>query len=137
MKRFFFSIAATAALGLAGLASAAQPAPTSEPADPAQTQAMTPSEQPAAEPNTRLAAIVPAGMTSQEACAGFRSVTDCAAALHASQNLNIAFPQLKSKVTGGEKLATAIHALKPGVNAKAEARRAETQAHGDTQAPRG
>ena len=87
--------------------------------------------------SARLAAIVPSGMSTQEACAGFRNVEECAATLHASQNLNIAFPDLKSRVTGGTKLGTAIHQLKPDANVKAEVRKAEEQARSDTRSPQG
>jgi hypothetical protein len=86
---------------------------------------------PAEEGNTRLAAAVPQGMSAAEACAGFKNSLDCATTLHASQNLNIPFADLKSKVTGGEKLHAAIHDLKPAANAKSEARRAEDQARSD------
>jgi hypothetical protein len=60
-------------------------------------------------------------------------VRECAAALHASQNLNIPFPDLKSRLTGGQRLGAAIHELKPGVNAKEQARKAEEQARNDIQ----
>lgn len=164
MKRLITVIAVASALGLATAAYAAQSSPEVKPADqpqplaqPAQPmpqetlppsaatstpgavpESATASSEPVVRgPNTRLAAIVPAGMSSQEACNGFKSESECAAALHAAQNLNIAFPELKSRVTGGERLATAIHGLKPGVNAKVEARKAETQAQGDIRRPRG
>ena len=87
--------------------------------------------------STGLAAIVPPGMSAQEACAGFRSVDQCVATLHASQNLSIPFPDLKSSVTGGAKLGTAIHQLKPDANVKAEVRKAEEQARSDTRSPQG
>jgi hypothetical protein len=93
---------------------------------------------PSAEPNTRLAAITPAGMSTEQACTGFKSIRECAAALHAAQNLSIPFPELKSKLTGGQKLGAAIHRLAPEAKARDEARRAEEQARSDTQAgPRG
>jgi hypothetical protein len=95
-------------------------------------------EQPAPAPaDTHLAALVPAGMSTDEACTGFKSVKDCAASLHASQNLSIPFTDLKAKVTGGQRLGAAIHALKPDVNARAEVKRAEGQAAGDVHGPRG
>lgn len=91
----------------------------------------------AAEPGTRLAAIVPHGMSPQEACGGFMSTTQCAAALHAAKNLDIPFADLKAKVTGGQRLGAAIHALKPNADSKPEARRAEQQARSDLHAPQG
>ena len=153
MKRFLTLIAATAALGLAAFAyaggpedqtgAAAQPSPATQP--PMQSTDPTTQSDPAATAqssastaqSTRLAAIVPAGMSAQEACTGFRSVEECAATLHVSQNLSIPFPDLKSKVTGGAKLGAAIHQLKPDANVKAELRKAEAQARSDTRSPQG
>ena len=152
MKRILTLIAATAALGLAAFAyaggpedqtGAAQPSPATQPsmqstdpttqADPAATAQSSASTA----QSTRLAAIVPSGMSAQEACTGFRSVEECAATLHVSQNLSIPFPDLKSKVTGGAKLGAAIHQLKPDANVKAELRKAEGQARSDTRSPQG
>ena len=128
MKRFLTLIAATAALGLAAFAyaggpedqaGAAQPSPAAQPSMPSTdptTQsdpAATAQSSASTAQSTRLAAIVPSGMSAQEACTGFRSVEECAATLHVSQNLSIPFPDLKSKVTGGAKLGAAIHQLKP------------------------
>jgi len=152
MKRFLTLIAATAALGLAAFAyaggpedqaGAAQPSPATQP--PMQSTDPTTQSDPAATAqssastgqSTRLTAIVPAGMSAQEACAGFRSVEECVATLHVSQNLSIPFPDLKSKVTGGAKLGAAIHQLKPDANAKAELRKAEEQARSDVRSPQG
>ena len=152
MKRFLTLIAATAALGLAAFAyaggpedqaGAAQPSPAAQPSMPSTdptTQsdpAATAQSSASTAQSTRLAAIVPAGMSAQEACTGFRSVEECAATLHVSQNLSIPFPDLKSKVTGGAKLGAAIHQLKPDANVKAELRKAEAQARSDTRSPQG
>jgi hypothetical protein len=81
--------------------------------------------------NSRLAALIPEGMTSQKACDEFNSIQLCAATLHAAQNLNIPFTDLKRKVARGEALSAAIHTLKPEVDANAEARRAKNQAMSD------
>jgi hypothetical protein len=141
MKRFLTLIAATAALGLAAFAYAgpedqAGAAPSTEATTQSDPSATAQSSASTAQ-STGLAAIVPPGMSAQEACAGFRSVDECVATLHASQNLSIPFPDLKSRVTGGAKLATAIHQLKPDANVKAEVRRAEQQARSDTRSPQG
>jgi hypothetical protein len=156
MKRFLTLIAAATALGLAAFAyaggpedqaGAAQPSPAEQASmpsiDPA-TLGVAPTDpsamaqsSPSASPSTRLAALVPSGMSAQEACAGFRTVEECAATLHASQNLNIPFEDLKSRVTGGTRLAAAIHQLKPDANVKAEVRKAEEQARSDTRVPQG
>jgi hypothetical protein len=143
MKRFLTLIAAATALELAAFAyaggpedqaGAAQPSPAEQPSmpsvDPAQSNA-------SASQSMRLAALVPSGMSAQEACAGFRTVEECAATLHASQNLNIPFEDLKSRVTGGTKLGAAIHQLKPDANVKSEVRKAAEQARSDTRVPQG
>jgi hypothetical protein len=70
-------------------------------------------------------------MSQKEACEGVRATEECAAMLHASQNLNIPFADLKPQSAGGERLDGAIHALKPDVDAAAEARRGEQQARSD------
>jgi hypothetical protein len=150
MKYFSTLLAATAALGLASLAWGAGPQEQSmqaEQAARAQSQSMpqadqpttqsTPSQEGPSSPSTHLAALVPAGMSAEEACTGFKSVKDCAASLHASQNLNIPFADLKSKVTSGQGLGAAIHALKPDANARAEVKKAEGQARDDVHGPRG
>ena len=102
-----------------------------------QAPAQAGSAVPPASPSTRLAAIVPSGMTPQQACLGFDSVAECAATLHAAQNLNLPYPGLKAKVTGGQNLAAAIHDLKPSADAKAEARKAVDQARADLMPARG
>jgi len=107
---------------------AAQPAPQTESA-PVPDSAMT--QTASADPSTRLAAIVPPGLTPQAACDGFKSLNDCSAALHASQNLNIPFPDVKGRVTSGKTLAAAIHSLRPEADAGKEVRRAEQQAAED------
>jgi hypothetical protein len=145
-------IAAAGALGLAAFAFAEEPTQTTtgqtvssgqsaDPTAPATTQSQQssmPSEPSTAGSagniggqNTRLAALVPAGMSPDEACTGFKSVDECAATLHASQNLGIPFPDLKSRVTSGKNLGAAIHDLKPEAKAKAEVRKAEEQARVD------
>ena len=145
MKYFSTLLAATAALGLASLAWGAGPGEQSAQAEQAaRAQSMPQAEQQSApqqegpsSPSTHLAALVPAGMSTEEACTGFKSVKDCAASLHASQNLNIPFADLKTKVTGGQGLGAAIHALKPDANARAEVKKAEGQAQDDVHGPRG
>ena len=81
--------------------------------------------------NTRVAAMVPAGITTRDACIGFQSLSDCTAALHAAQNLNIQFGALKERMAGGLSLSASIHALKPRVDARKEAHRAAAQASED------
>jgi len=87
--------------------------------------------------DARLAAVLPRGMSSQEACRGLRSLELCAATLHAAQNLGIPFAELKHQVAAGQGLDAAIHTVKPAVDASAEAIRAKQQAQQDMRAPGG
>ena len=135
MKRIAFPLLAAIAVSLAPLAYAQpapqpemQPAPTTEPM-PAPAAADTHAT--AAAGNTRLAALVPAGLTPEDACRGFKDLSECSAALHVAQNLNIPFADLKDRVTSGQSLGTAIHSLKPKADSKREAQRAEEQARED------
>lgn len=140
MKRIAFPLVAAIAVALAPLAFAQpaaqpqmQPAPQSEPMpapapDPAAADTHASM---AASGNTRLAALVPAGLTPEDACRGFKGLSECSAALHVAQNLNIPFADLKDRVTSGQALGTAIHALKPKADSKREAQRAEEQARED------
>lgn len=91
----------------------------------------------AADQQTRLAAVLPAGMSSQQACQGFSSADDCATALHTAHNLNLPFDQLKEKVTAGTQLEAAVHELKPDVDAKGAVERARQQARSDSETPQG
>jgi len=142
MKHIAFPLLAAIAVSLAPLAygqsgpqSQMQPAPQSEsgPAPPADPQATAESQQPmsGAAGNTRLAALVPSGLTPEDACRGFKDLSECSAALHVAQNLNIPFADLKDRMTSGQSLGTAIHALKPKADSRHEAQRAEEQARQD------
>jgi hypothetical protein len=142
MKGTTTLLSVVAALALAPLSlAAADPSSTVQPASaeqPAPAPAPDPAEQPradAADPvagNTRLAALVPSGMTPHEACNGFKDLGECSATLHVSQNLNIPFADLRDRVVGGgQTLQAAIHALKPTVDSRREVVRAEQQASQD------
>jgi hypothetical protein len=93
-----------------------------------------------------LQAILPPRTTLKDACTVFKSLDDCVASLHASNNLKIRFNCLKWEMTavrpdGDVKsceapakalgLNKAIHALKPDADAKTEARNAERRARED------
>jgi hypothetical protein len=80
--------------------------------------------------SSKLATLLPTGMTAEQACSGFKRMGDCGAAIHVSHNLGISFSDLKMKLTGdaAQPMADAIHVLKPDVNAKAEAKKGEKQA---------
>jgi hypothetical protein len=105
-----------------------QPAP-----DPERASAETPAQGPTR--SSPFAALVPADMSATEACDGFKSMTECAAALHAAQNVGIPFKDLKTRMTGGETLGAAIHDLKPGADVQSEVSRAEEQARADVRLP--
>jgi hypothetical protein len=139
MKRIAFPLLAAIAVSLAPLAYAQpapqpemQPAPKSEPVPaPAADTTAAATHATAATGNTRLAALVPAGLTPEDACRGFKDLSECSAALHVAQNLNIPFADLKDRVTSGQSLGTAIHSLKPKADSRREAQRAEEQARED------
>lgn len=84
--------------------------------------------------NTRVASLVPAGMSTKDACIGFQNMAECSAALHAAQNLNLPFGDLKSRMIGGMSLLATIHALRPRADARKEAQRAAQQASADIRA---
>ena len=139
MKRIAFPLLAAIAVALTPLAYGqpapepqAQPAPKTEPMPaPATDPAAADTKGTAASGNTRLAALVPAGLTPEDACRGFKDLSECSAALHVAQNLNIPFADLKDRVTSGQSLGTAIHSLKPKADSKREAQRAAEQARQD------
>jgi hypothetical protein len=81
----------------------------------------------------RVQSMLPSGLSMSAASAGFKNEGQFISALHASQNLNIPFEQLKTRMTGSAaaSLGSAIQASKPGISEKqasAEAKKAETQA---------
>ena len=94
--------------------------------------------------------LLPANTDLKSACSNFKNLDSCVAALHVSHNLGLDFNCLKSNLTGvqtsadmsgckgtaGTKIMSmesAIRAMKPEANAKAEAKNAEKQARGDLQ----
>lgn len=98
--------------------------------------------------------VISANSSVAEACASFKVVTDCVAALRASHNLGLDFSCIKANVTGvltgedtsacrrvggdkGVSLDKAIHLLKPEINAKAAAKDAESQARTDVKQAQG
>ena len=115
-------------------APAGKEAPPGQPAPDPETASAGPEAQGATQ-RSHLAQLVPSDMSATEACSGFKSTTECAAALHAAHNLGIPFKDLKARMTGGEKLGTAIHDLKPGADVRAEVSRAEEQARADLRSP--
>lgn len=95
---------------------------------------------PAAGPNVprnpklqaRLQAMLPPGMTLEDAAAGFRNQGQFIASLHVSNNLGIPFEDVKVQMVDHQaSLGQAIQTLKPQSDATVEAQRAETQARQD------
>jgi hypothetical protein len=97
---------------------------------------------------TQLQALLPPRTNLKDACSGFKSLTECVAALHVSHNLKIKFNCLKWDVTnvqpggdakscsapdGGKEMSLkkAIRELKPDANARTEASSAEKRARED------
>ena len=83
--------------------------------------------------SSQLTTLLPEGTNLQDAAQGFKNLGQFVAAVHVSKNLGIPFENLKAKMTGPDsvKLGKAIHELKPDVNAKAEAKKANKQAKQD------
>ncbi len=91
--------------------------------------------------SSRVSTLLPAGMTLDQASAGFRNSGQFVAALHVSKNLGIPFRELRARmISGGESLGEAIHALRPempvskvdaSINAAAQSARNDLQASGD------
>jgi hypothetical protein len=80
---------------------------------------------------SRLGSLLPSGMSLTEAASGFKNLGQFIAAVHVAHNLDIPFSDLKSKMTSGDSLGKAIHALKPDANAKAESKKADKEAKED------
>lgn len=91
--------------------------------------------------------LLPSGTDLKDACAGFRNLGQCIAAIHVSHNLNLSFDCLKADMTGGTvpqgttcpagtgsskmSLGKSIQTLSPNTTAKSEAKTAERQANAD------
>jgi hypothetical protein len=92
--------------------------------------------------------VLAANTNIADACNTFKVLSDCLAALHASHSLGLDFNCVKSDMTGvqtgadmsackepkgdkGVSLSKTIQLLKPGADAKAEAKNAEKQASED------
>ena len=113
---------------------AAKKPPTTPAAPTKPTTPVTPQDHLAAQPKlaAKLQALIP-GTPVDIAAQGFRNFGQFVAAVHVSNNLGIPFADLKTRMTGPnpQSLGQAIHALRPSVNADAEANFAEQQARRD------
>jgi hypothetical protein len=96
----------------------------------------------------QMQALLPPRTSLKDACAGFKNLNECVAALHVSHNLKIKFNCLKWDVTGAKPagdikscaapskdkaldLSKAIRELKPDANSRTEAKNAEKRARED------
>ena len=81
---------------------------------------------------SRLEAMLPAGMTLNQAALGFRNQGQFIAALHVSQNLVIPFADLKAQMVDKHlSLGQSIQTLKPAANSTTATKQAEVEAHND------
>jgi len=92
----------------------------------------TPSDRIAENPRlaSKLQPLLPNWMNARDAAGGFKNLGQFVAAVHVSRNLGIHFEPLKARMTGPRELSLgdAIRELKPDVDSKAEAQKAEKQA---------
>jgi len=85
----------------------------------------------------KLQKLLPEGTTPQQFCDGFKTLGGCVSAMHAAKNLDIPASDLKTKIADAkskkepDKLESAIHELKPNVDAKGERKKAQKQAERD------
>jgi hypothetical protein len=79
---------------------------------------------------SKLQSLLPPGTNLETAASGFKNFGQFVAAVHVSHNLGIPFDQLKAKMLGppSQSLGKAIQDLKPTANAKAETKKAESEA---------
>ncbi|HVV45311.1 MAG TPA: hypothetical protein VHC72_08885, partial [Bryobacteraceae bacterium] len=69
----------------------------------------------------RVSPMVPRGQSLGDAAAGFKNEDQFLSTLHAANDNGIAFEELKDRVTAGQSLETAMHELKPSMDADASA----------------
>jgi hypothetical protein len=80
----------------------------------------------------KVTAMLPPGMTMNQAALGFKNQGQFIAALHASQRTGIPFADLKrAMVTHHQSLGQAVHSLRPSANGSREAQHAEHDADHD------
>ncbi len=81
--------------------------------------------------SSKLQGLLPAGTNIQDAAQGFDHLGQFVAAVHVSHNLGIPFDQLKTQMTNGSSLGEAIHKLRPNVDARQQAIKANQEALDD------
>lgn len=83
--------------------------------------------------SAQLKDMLPAELSPQQACAGFKTLEQCVTAIHLAQNLKLPFADLKAKTTGKGSvgLQKAIEQMAANANAKDELKKAKKQAADD------
>lgn len=83
--------------------------------------------------SAKLQEMLPAELTPQQACAGFKTLEQCVTATHLAQNLKLTFADLKAKTIGKGSvgLQKAIAQMAANANAKDELKKAKKQAADD------
>jgi hypothetical protein len=83
--------------------------------------------------SAKLQDMLPADLSPQQACAGFKTLEQCITAIHLAQNLKLPFADLKAKTTGKGSvgLQKAIEQMVVNANAKNELKKAKKQAADD------
>ena len=81
----------------------------------------------------RVKGLLPAGADLKQVTTDFRYLDEFLAAVHVSNNLNVPFDQLHSKMKDSSfgQLRKAVEALKPDVDARAEVNKAKDQGKQD------
>ncbi len=81
--------------------------------------------------SSRVSALLPQGKTAAAAATGFHDEDQFLSTAQASHNLSLPFDDMKDRVTAGQSLSDAIHAMKPGMSeseSRASAQTASSQA---------
>ena len=81
--------------------------------------------------SSRISALLPPGTSVTSAASGFRNEGQFISTAEVSHNLNLPFSDLKDRITAGQSLGEAIHAMKPDMSeseARASAQTASSQA---------
>lgn len=132
------SVMAFAQVPTHGAPSPSQPAsnpgrPEAEPTNELQTKSIEQVLHDDARLSAKLEDMLPADMSPQQACAGFKTLEQCITAIHLAQNLKLPFADLKAKTTGKGSvgLRKAIEQMAANTNAKDELKKAKKQAADD------
>jgi hypothetical protein len=132
------SVMAFAQIPTRGTPSPSQPAsnsgrPDAGPTNELQTKSIEQVLHDDARLSAKLQDMLPADLSPQQACAGFKTLEQCVTAIHLAQNLKLSFADLKAKTTGKGSvgLQKAIEQMAANANAKDELKKAKKQAGDD------